>query len=290
MWGVRGGIAVGLWPMPGPRGLMRIYAPYLNQPPGRVFNFIAIEPVVGGRRELSELQISSSDHKAGKPMWAANDVDLTNPPVYTSIPAAGVVSVDGKAEVLRVYILVERFDNGAEPIVQVTLRSDRPDEVQLRTFSAARGAAMSECVLTATMGNWARLRHLQLKDRTVEAADVFRGQRVNDWGFYPWTQWPATASLNERDGKLTVSATGDLDASPEPSAVPLGWRYVGLPAVQSWSTAAREGVVARVNGRATFWATHAAIPSGAAFENFELLAPYRSGDGFTYSVTPLSRP
>src|SRR5262245_8183439 len=31
VWGVPGGIAVGLWPARGPRGLLRIYAPYLGQ-------------------------------------------------------------------------------------------------------------------------------------------------------------------------------------------------------------------------------------------------------------------
>ena len=32
IWGIKGGIAVGLWPNPGPRGLIRVYTPYLGQP------------------------------------------------------------------------------------------------------------------------------------------------------------------------------------------------------------------------------------------------------------------
>jgi hypothetical protein len=53
--GIGGGMSVGLSPLPGPRGLIRIYTPYLEQPPGRIMNFIALEPIVNGRRCLSEL-------------------------------------------------------------------------------------------------------------------------------------------------------------------------------------------------------------------------------------------
>jgi hypothetical protein len=38
-WGIKGGIAVGLWPNGGPRGLIRVYTPYLGQGPHRVMNF-----------------------------------------------------------------------------------------------------------------------------------------------------------------------------------------------------------------------------------------------------------
>jgi hypothetical protein len=283
VWGVRGGIAVGLWPTGGPRGLLRVYAPYLGQPPGRVFNFIAVEPVVGGQRDLSELQRSSIDQKPGKFIWTADAVDVAHPPALADIPAAGVVTRDGGAQVLTVWLIVERFDNGAEPILQMTLRSDRPHELRLATFSALGGARMSSCVLTATMGNFARLRHLRLKDRTIEAAELFKRKPINDWGFFDWAQWPA-ALLTSATGQVSVSATADLDLQPEPGDVPAGWRYVGRPAIQRWSTAAGTDVVARVNGRATFWQTHVAIPGGPAFENFELKAPFHTGAQFLYGI------
>ena len=272
VWGVRGGLAVGLWPTGGPRGLLRVYAPYLGQTGDRMINFVAVEPVVGGRRDLSELQASRLDKAQGKAMWTADAVDLAHPPPFTATPARGVVSADGES--LLVFVLVERFDNGAEPVVRVTLRADRPHEVELQTFSTAGGAAMSSCVLTATMGNFARLRHLHLPGRTVEAADVFRGKALDGMRFFPWAEWPAA----------TVSATGDAD--PPGADAPPGWRYVGRPAVQAWSTDATEGVVARVNGRDTFWASHAAIPGGPAFENVELASPFRPGQSFRFSVTP----
>ena len=57
-WGIQGGIAIGLWPNPGPRGLIRVYTPYLGQPRLTAMNFIAVEPVVGQIRGLSELEKS----------------------------------------------------------------------------------------------------------------------------------------------------------------------------------------------------------------------------------------
>jgi len=56
VWGHADGLRVGLAPMPGPRGLLRIYAPYLGHPPERMINFIAVEPIVvgHGRRGFSE--------------------------------------------------------------------------------------------------------------------------------------------------------------------------------------------------------------------------------------------
>src|SRR5262245_44068695 len=56
-WGFKNGIAVGLWPTDGPRGLIRIYTPYLCQSFQRVVNFIAVEPVVQGQRGQSELEV-----------------------------------------------------------------------------------------------------------------------------------------------------------------------------------------------------------------------------------------
>ena len=42
-----------------------VYTPYLDQPALRVMNFVAVEPVVGGDRGLSELEKSGMD---GKPV------------------------------------------------------------------------------------------------------------------------------------------------------------------------------------------------------------------------------
>jgi len=279
VWGVRGGMLVGLSPMGGPRGLIRIYTPYLGQPAGRVMNFIAVEPVVNGVRCLSELERSHLDGKAGLKMWSADAVDLEHPPVDTATPARGVV--DGAA--LSVYVCVEPFLNEAHVIVKITFHSDRPHEVSLSTFAAGDSKPMEACVLTATMGNFARLRHLHLRDRTIEAAELFRAAAVNSVGFFDWHEWPAS-ELQGSDGEIFVSATGDADDPELAAGVPRGWQYVGKPAVQSWRTAVRANAEVRVNGRRTFWATDATIPGGAAFENFEIYEPFAAGEIFRFGV------
>lgn len=289
IWGVRGGMTLGLWPTPGPRGLLRIYTPYLDQKPLRVFNFIAVEPIVNGMRDLSELQRSSADHKPGKPMWTTDTLDLEHPDAFTATPARGSITQEGNASVLRFYVHVEKFNNGAQPVVEVTFHSDRPHEVELATFTTPGAATMSQCVLTATMGNWARLRHLHLKDQTVDASTAFHGQVINPDDFFETQEWPASA-LTNIDGRLTVSATGDPDAQPEPEEVPRGWRYSGKQATQTWSTPARAGVTARVNGREVFWASHAKVPGGPAFENFEMMAPFQDGETWRYAVEERTMP
>ena len=74
VWGVKGGMRVGLWPTGGPRGLIRIYAPYLGHPPLRMINFVAVEPVVGRARGLSELEHSTLDGTRGR-AWREHITD-----------------------------------------------------------------------------------------------------------------------------------------------------------------------------------------------------------------------
>jgi len=64
--GFKQGLRIGLWPAAdGPRGVIRIYAPYVF--PGQkrpLINYIAIEPIVDGRRSLSEIEHSALDDRA----------------------------------------------------------------------------------------------------------------------------------------------------------------------------------------------------------------------------------
>ena len=76
-WGFADGIQLGIAPLGGPRGLLRIYAPYLDHPRDRLINFIAIEPIPAGadRRGYSELEPSRLDPERGKRFWSASSVD-----------------------------------------------------------------------------------------------------------------------------------------------------------------------------------------------------------------------
>ena len=92
-----------------------------------------------------------------------------------------------------------------------------------------------------------------------------------------------------REGRAWVAATPD---EPDPERARYGpdvaphWHYQGAVATQYWQTRACPGLVVRVNGRQTYWASKAPIPGGVAYENFELEAPFEPGQEFCFGVTP----
>jgi hypothetical protein len=288
IWGIKGGIAVGLWPTGGPRGLLRVYTPYLGQPRLRMINYIAVEPVVGKVRGLSELEPSARDKVRGKAMWSGDDFDPTPRLQNPWEPAGGrVTGADGK-QTLSVFVFVEPFENGARPVVQVTFRQDRPHEVGLKVFAARGSAPMKACVLTATMGNYARLRHLWLNGQVVDARKAWPAFTPDRWGFAAARQWNGDRLLVVGRDVLVAATPAEPDPARAEGArnVPPGWRYQGKPATQYWRTRQTRGLCVRVNGRQTFWATEARIPGGTSFENFELEAPFQSGQDFVFGVTP----
>lgn len=287
VWGHRDGLRIGLAPLPGPRGLIRIYAPYLGQKPHRVINFIAVEPIVAGQRCLSEIERSGADGQPGKRMISRDDVEPVRfnplPP-----PSRGVLGqLDGVAT-LTVFIHVEPLANGARPIVAATFRAGRPFEVTLQPYSAPGGTAMEACVLTATMGNYARIRRLWLAEGFATPQGTWPEYTPDGWGFSPWHDWP-TDRLGRRGNDVLVAGTSD-EADPASAeydrSVGPGWRYQGRPATQSWRCLASEKPVLRANSRRTYWASQSPIPGGPSFENFELLAPFRPGQAFHFGVIP----
>jgi hypothetical protein len=286
VWGIKGGIAVGLWPTPGPRGLFRIYTPYLGQPRLRMINFISVEPIVKGKRGLSELEKSALDRVAGKAMWTGNEHESDPKPRHPWEPARGkVIALDG-TKALTFHVFLERFENGARPIIQVLLRQDRPHEIKFRVFSARPGADMDACVLSATMGNYARLRRIWLKDEVINAPKLWPKFQPDGWGFSRWHQWEVNR-MRISDNIAVVAATAnetDPSRATYASDVPRHWRYEGRRATQYWKAPVEKGMVVRVNGRKTFWATRAAIPGGVSYENFELKAPFRQGQEFRFGV------
>ncbi len=163
VWGLAEGLRIGLAPLPGPRGLLRVYTPYAGQPDWRMINFIAIEPIVEGQtpRAYSELERSSLAEGTGKVMWSVDRPDDWTPrnPVH---PARGVIGEENGVETLTVFIGIEKFRSGAAVFLRLTFREDRPSEVQIATFTQPNSEPLSYCVVTATMGNYARLRRLHL--------------------------------------------------------------------------------------------------------------------------------
>ena len=287
-WGHADGLRVGLWPAPGPRGLLRIYAPYLGHPDGRMINYIAVEPIVEGKtaRGLSELEKSSLDGLPGKRFWSA-DAPADPTPRLPERPSRGEVATEGGVEILRVWILVEPFENGTQPCLRLTFRADRPYEAGLAAFAQPKSRPMSACILTATMGNYARLRRLYLANRIVTAADLW--PKFDGKDFAPHARFDLADLFRTREGYALVAATTD-EKQPDraeyaPNTGP-GWKYQGAPATQYWRCETPVPRLAvQVNGRSVYWASRTPIPGGVAFENFEMVAPFREGQEFWFGVT-----
>ncbi|MFK3677594.1 hypothetical protein ACI2IP_07675 [Microbacterium sp. NPDC090218] len=289
-WGHPEGLQIGIPPLPGPRGLLRVFTPYLDHPRDRLVNFLAVEPIPQGAtaRGFSEMEPSSLDPGAqGKRFWSADD-PLNAETSSSPTPARGRIGdVDG-VETLTVWIGVERFDNGADVRVRVRFFADRPHEVEVAGFANAASVPLSHLILTATMGNWARLRVLHLADRVVTPAELwpdFSGTAFTAHGRFPLAELA-------RDGDAAiVSATGDEEDpwSVEYSADTVEhWRFVGRRAVQTWRVDdPHPALEAVVNARWSYWASASPIPGGPAYENFEIIEPFRQGAAFRFSVEPL---
>ena len=191
-------------------------------------------------------------------------------------------------EMLRFYVATEPFRNGARPVIRVIFRSDKPHEVGLQVHSAEGGAKMDSCVLTATMGNYGRLRRLWLRGEVVDSRKAWTDPKLDKLGFTRWRAWDRERLLKQ-DGKVIVAATSD-EADPAKveydASVPKHWRFEGKPGTHYWRGPDVPGVVVRVNGRPTYWGGGGPIPGGMAYENFELEAPFAEGQEFWFGVSP----
>lgn len=184
------------------------------------------------------------------------------------------------------WIGVERFDNGADVSVRVRFFADRPHEVEVAGFATERSVALSHLILTATMGNWARLRRLRrrpCRDTRRAVAELLR-HRIHP----AWTL--PLAELTREGEAAVVSATGDeedpwsVDHSADTAE---HWRFLGRRAVQTWRVDdPHPELEAVVNARWSYWASAAPIPGGPAYENFEIIEPFRQGAAFGSPSNP----
>src|SRR5579859_3390098 len=156
VWGIRGGLLWALAPAgfrgAEPRGLIRLGYPVLRDGSYDLINFIAIEPIVKGRRGFSELEQSQLDGVAGKRIWAQNEPGES----ATNLVSGTFRKAANGEEELDVLLGVEKFENGAHVRLEVRQRSSRPDEMELIIFREADSVPIDCCILTATMGNMTR--------------------------------------------------------------------------------------------------------------------------------------
>lgn len=283
---MKGGLQWGLppagFPPPGgPRRLVRIGFPTTNAASYQLLNYIAIEPVVKGVRGFSELENSALDRAAGKRLRAmgANAGDLF--PGVLSRRANGV-------EELSVEVGVEPFDNGAKVYLTISQRSDAPDEIRLAVRAAAGSAQMEYCILTATMGNKARLRQVWLRDRVVSSRELYGDYTGPD--FAPHHYFPLEQLERDKRGDVVAPASND-EADPA-SVFPFPgtdhWHFAGPKVTQYWKQSRdgiRDDLNCVVNGRFVYWKSHQPIPGGVALENFEFQERFYEGQEFIFGIS-----
>jgi len=291
IWGFVNGIQVGLAPLPGPRGLLRIYCPYLGHKDFKMINFIAFEPIPKGteHRGLSELEISSLDEVRGKRFWSAND-SLDNTPLSETRPANGVLKTINGVETLTVYIFSESFDNGAKVYVRLRFYGDKPYEVELTTYSTSDSRELDYFIVTATMGNFARLRTLYLDNKSKSSLALWPDYKESN--FTPHDVTPVSDMIKDKNGGAYFIAAPD-EKNPQNAQYAAGtnnhWKYYGDVATQYWYCPdPGKNLKGLVNGRFAYWASESPIPGGISFENFELKEPFRNGETYVFGVTPVS--
>lgn len=290
VWGISGGL---IWAIPPgklrphgePRGLIRVGYPVLTNGGYDLINFIAVEPIVKGQRGFSELELSQTDRKPGKLFWSGAKTS-TSP---TDQLSPGTLRQLGSGiEELTVTVGIERFENGAAVQLQISQRTDRPDELRLVINTRPDSAPLDYCILTATMGNWIRARQLWLRDQVINSLRQYPEHR--DTSFAAHSIYPLKQLSRVSGGDVLVALTSD---EPDPATVhPFPnsdhWYYGGQPVTQYWrqsAAAVRPDLRAVVNARYTYWQSKQPIPGGVAFENFELNERYYPGQEFSFGIT-----
>jgi len=290
VWGHANGMTVGLAPLPGPRGLIRIYTPYLGLETTDVMNYIAMEPIPQGseQRGFSELEMSSLDEgRRGKRFWSAND-HLAISPLNEEYPARGIIEKINNEETLTVYVFSEPFDNGAKVYVRLRFYESRPYEMEITTYTYDDSVDLDYFIPTATMGNKPRLRTLYLKNGKKTSTDVWPDYR--DIHFTPHEIIPVNDMIPGKKGRVFFVATPNEKEYTQTIYAPetaTNWRFKGIFATQYWIKEMPDTrLQGLVNGRFTYWAGQAPIPGGIAYENFELKEPFKNGSIFIFGISP----
>lgn len=291
IWGQRGGLVFGL-PSPGglkgPRGLIRVGVALPPDYRPQLLNYIAIEPVIAGpgsrfnRMAFSELEPSVLDPgERGKRLW-----------IDPGMPASGdlrtIRAGHAVVERLSVKIDVERYTaNGAHVYLVASMDSDHPDELRLSVFNESDGSQLDELTVTATMGNYERLRLLWLKGRVEDSRKLFPDYTGD--AFVEHENYPLDEMIRTADGDAIVYGTSN-ETSPDSASVNAAahWKYTLPKLTQYWRVPAHDiqpDLRVRVNARRVYWASTDPVPGGIAFENFEVRQRYVPGQTFIYGIS-----
>ena len=296
VWGRRDGIVFGLFSpggIRGPRGLIRLglFPPGATTPD--LLNFIAVEPVIQGagrrfdRMAFSELEMSQLDlGQRGKRMWVDADSVAAD-----GAPSGKLETIHaGKATVehLSVRINIEKFTvNDAHVYVIASIDSDHPDEVRVQTYAEDDSPPLEELTVTATMGNYERLRLLWLNDRVVDSRQLFGAYTGTD--FVENENYPLNEMLRSGDGDAVVfCSSSEADPGTTSGNSTAHWVYTLPKLTQYWRVPGHDvqpDLRVRVNARRVYWASTAPVLGGIAFENFEVRQRFVPGQSFVYGIT-----
>lgn len=290
VWGIQGGLQFAIAPAgfrpPQPRGLLRLGYPVLPDGGYDLVNFIAVEPVVDGKKGFSELEPSELDGVQGKRFWTGEPRETQADP---KLPDPGRLWMpEPGVEQLDVLIRVERFQNGARIYFVVSQRSDAPDEIRLTVRTEPDSAPLDYCIMTATMGNMVRARQLWLGEEMVGSLDLYADYQGTD--FAPHTFYGLDRLQRTPAGDLLAAISTDEDnpALIEPFPGSRIWRYDGVKVTQYWKKLQgtyRADLAVAVNARFTYWQSRRPIPGGVSFENFELRERFYEGQQFIFGIT-----
>jgi hypothetical protein len=278
----------------GPRGLIRVGFYTDQKGPPKLLNYIAIEPVVRGigfrfdRMAFSELEMSTLDPGLrGKRMWVHEQAGEKKETLRGKLETLHA----GRAEVerLTVRIDVERFtQNGAHVYLLASVESDRPSELRLEVFAEEDRPDLEELTVTATMGNFERLRWLWLNGRVEQSLDLFSS--YNGDAFTEGENYPLSEMLRTGEGDAIVfCTTNEHDPSTTPGARAAHWVYTLPKMTQYWRVPGYDvqpDLRVRVNARRVYWASHEPVFGGIVFENFEVRERYRPGQSFIFGISP----
>jgi hypothetical protein len=173
--------------------------------------------------------------------------------------------------------------------VIASIDSDRPQEVRLTPYAETDSAALQELTMTATMGNFERLRLLWLKTGVIDSRKLFADYEGTD--FVEKENYPLRDMLRNAAGDAIVFCTPS-EASPRetPGNETAHWVYPLPRFTQYWRVPAvdvQPDLRVRVNARRVYWQSKTPVFGGIAFENFEVRQRYVPGQSFIFGVSQL---
>jgi hypothetical protein len=291
VWGRHDGIVFGLPSTPDwgvPRGLIRVGIFPVGASGPKLLNYVAVEPVVDipswNYKSYSEMEASQLDvGKHGKRLWVDTSAD---PEAWRG--EITTFQREGKTiERLSVPIGVERFHpSGADVRLTASVDSDHPNEVRFTVFAQSDSPPVKELTLSATMGNFERLRLVWLADRVLDSrklAPDYKGKSFTADS----NKYPLPEMLRLPGGDPIVYASSN-EADPA-AATNAGWPYRLPKLTQYWTVPAADvqpDLRVRVNERYDYWRSEKPVSGGIAFENFEVREKYVPGQTFIFGISP----